>query len=282
MECDPSGAGWNLLKACNANEVCSELPAPACMTKPCTPNQAGCAGNAPATCNADGTAFGSPGTDCGAQICMAGACLGRTFFEPFDSLTAAPWQTQAQYSTEEIVSGGTLRFLEMKPGGDIDLYFDSLYYTFPTAVKPGTVSLWIEVAGTFGSPWVVLSDGAYKVPRDTQVSPAQNPYQVSLQVNAQELHVWTAGNDGVLVNSSTQNFLTSIWLYVRLVFDWTGRTVTPYWSQRGRDQVETPPIAGAPLPLAPEMTSIARIDLFDQLMASMGGWSNFDSIEFFD
>lgn len=220
--------------------------------------------------------------DCGTQMCMAGACLTRTFFEPFDNLTSAPWQKQSQYTTADVVSGGALKFLEMKPGGDIRLYFDSLYYTFPTPVKPGTASFWIEVAGTTGSPWVVLSDGAYKVPRDTQTSPAKSPYQVSVQANAQELQVWSAGNDGVLVNSSTQNFLTSIFLHVRLVFDWTARTVTPYWSQRGRDDVETPPIAGAPLPLAPEMTSIARIDLFDQLMGGDGGRSYFDTLEFFE
>jgi hypothetical protein len=181
-----------------------------------------------------------------------------------------------------MVSAGALKYLQIRSNGDLDLYFDSVYHTFPTPMNPGTVSVWIQGAGTFAWPWVVLSDGAYKVPKDTQVSPEKNPYQVSFYANSQDLHVFSAGSDGALVKSNTQNFLTSTWLHIRLVFDWTGRTVTPYWSQRGRDDVETPPIAGAPLPLAPEMTGIARIDLFDQLLGDNVGSSYFDTLEFFE
>jgi hypothetical protein len=280
--CDSSGAGWKPLQACNANELCSETPTAACRTKPCTPNQVGCSGNAVATCNATGTGFVGAETDCGDQICMAGACLTRTFFEPFDDLTTAPWDKQSQYTTTKVVSAGALKYFSMRANGSLRMYFDSFYHSFPTPMKPGVVSVWIRGSGTYAWPWVVLSDGAYKVPRDTQVSPEKNPYQISLNANSQELHVWSAGTDGALVNSSTQNFLTSTWLHVRLVFDWTARTVTPYWSQRGRDDVETPPLAGAPLPLAPEMTSIARIDLFDHLLGDNVGSSDFDSIEFFE
>ena len=103
----------------------------------------------------------------------------------------------------------------------------------------------------------------------------------SMHRHSTELHVYNNGIDVILFSSDTQNALTDRFLHVRLVFDWTRHQMAPYFSMLGRDGVETPTVAGAQLELAAEMTAIARIDLFAQLMTDVGAWATFDNIEFF-
>ena len=283
LECALTGAGWNLITTCNDAEFCDSSVKAACVTKPCLVGQSGCAGNAVAACNATGSAFASATTDCGARTCMAGACLDSTFFEGFEDWANTRWATVAKYSGVRVETGSKIgpSVLVVAPELTGGQYFDGVYYAFPAPVKPTTVSFWTSVWGTFGQPWFVLSASDVTTHGLTGVTPIGSPSQVSVYVTSQSLVVANNGNSVALIDSSTQNYLTDQLLHVRLVFDWAGRKVSPYFSQRGRDGVETPPVAGTPLSLAAEVTSIACIDLFAKQTTKSGAYAVFDNIEFF-
>lgn len=73
MKCDATGLNPQKLQTCAAGCYCA---AGACSKQICTPGGLSCAGNKPATCNADGSGYGAIGADCGVgKTCSAGVCI---------------------------------------------------------------------------------------------------------------------------------------------------------------------------------------------------------------
>ena len=74
--CNLDGLTLTLSLACDSNQHCVEINSSeaGCYTNDCLAGFDVCHGNTLKTCNADGT-FPADGTDCGDEVCEAGACL---------------------------------------------------------------------------------------------------------------------------------------------------------------------------------------------------------------